>query len=157
MLSAPHKIQQLLTIRAHAYALCDAGHLYNWMGYVHRFMFHYSKKPGQGFRFLSSEEAETADKELMSEIFRMVHHESVSLDDALTSVVREDLLRHRLGPMPKLPKVFSAGSKQDKPALKRRKEQPKESSKDSPCFAWKKHGKCKFGNGCKFLHNETEE
>eukprot|EP00438_Fugacium_kawagutii_P010276 Skav225673 [mRNA] locus=scaffold1924:363586:364668:- [translate_table: standard] len=157
LLNAPHKIQQLLTIRAHAYALCEAGHLYNWMGYVHRFMFHYSKKPGHGFRFLSSEEAETADKELMSEIFRMVHHENVSLDDALTSIVREDLLRHRLGHMPKLPKVFSSGSGHDKPVLKRRKEQPKESSKLKPCFAWKNDGICKVGDACKFAHNDTDE
>ena len=43
--SSPLKVLHLLSVRAHAYAMCSGGHLYNWMTYVNRFVFHYSKRP----------------------------------------------------------------------------------------------------------------
>lgn len=164
LLGNPLKIQNLLTVRAHAYSLCNEGHLHSWMSYVHRFIFHYSKKPGNGFRFLSSEEAEVADKELMGEIFRMVHQAGIKLDDALTSVVREDLLRHKLTHVPQLLKAnfnYKRDHPRDQPALKRRKGAGKFERKGAaatlPCFEWKNHGKCKFGSRCRFEHIDEKE
>ena len=148
--NAPLKIQQLLSVRAHAYSLCKHGHLHSWMSYAHRFVHLYSAKPGQGLRPLTSEEAEVADKELMGEIFRMVQHDAVSLDDALVSVVREDLLRHKLSALPRGRKFQEPpGKKLEKPALKRRKME----GDGKVCFAWQKSGKCRFGKDCKFPHD----
>ena len=36
----------------------------------------------------------------MGEIFRVVYHDSICVDDALASVAREDLLRHKLVKFP---------------------------------------------------------
>ena len=46
----------------------------------------------------SPAEAEEADKEVLGEIFRMIFHDNVSIDDALQIVVREDPLRVKLMP-----------------------------------------------------------
>lgn len=54
--------------------------------------FHYAKRLGSAFRLISPTEAEEADKEVVGEVFRMVYHDGVSFENALDSVVREDLL-----------------------------------------------------------------
>ena len=117
MLSAPFKVFHLLCVRAPAYAMNDSGHLHSSMAYVNKFLFYYSKRPGAGFRMISSAEAEEADKEAMCEVFHLVYHEVVKLDDALQSVIREDLLRRKLVHMPKplvssskTPKVLLPGN-----------------------------------------------
>ena len=164
-LSAPLEVLHLLCVRAHAYAMNDAGHLHSWMAYVNKFLFYYSKRPGAGLRMISSAEAEEADKEAMCEIFHMVYHEGASLDDALETIVREDLLRRKLVHMPKplasitkapkgpAGKRLQEKDKFDKEPLKRRRAEPQK----RPCHAWKKDGKCKFGDECKFLHGESQE
>ena len=74
--SSPLKVLHLLSVRAHAYAMCSGGHLYNRMTYVNRFVFNYSKRPGNGFRLITPAEAEGSDREVMGEVFRMVYHDS---------------------------------------------------------------------------------
>ena len=74
---------------------------HGWMSYVDQFMLHYTRRPGLGLRPPSPAEAEEADKEVLGEIFRMIFHDNVSIDDAVQSVVREDLLRVKLMPQPK--------------------------------------------------------
>ena len=76
--------------------MASGGHLNSWMAYVHKFMFYYTKRPGAGVRPPTPAEAEEADRECLSEIFRMAYHDDLSLDDAIQSVVREDLLRMKL-------------------------------------------------------------
>ena len=106
VLSAPHKVCQLLTVRARAYSMCaGGGHLYNWVEYVSTFVAYYSRRPVQGFRRLTSCEAEKVDKEVFGEVFRMVYHDDASIDTALDTVVRDDRLRHRLAAVPKPTKI----------------------------------------------------
>lgn len=161
LFSAPLKIFHLLCVRAHAYSMCSVGHLHSWMKYVNRFLFHYTKRPGTAFRLISPTEAEEADKEVMGEVFRMVYHDDVTFEDALDSVVREDLLRHKLLHLPKGPTKTPAAGKRvqdkekgDRVPLKRRKADP--AVKRSKCHAWQKDGKCRFGDECKFAHEDRE-
>ena len=91
--------------------MCSVGHLHSWMKYVNLFLFHYTKRPGTAFRLISPTEAEEADKEVMGEVFRMVYHDDVTFEDALDSVVREDLLRHKLVHLPKVPTKTPAAGK----------------------------------------------
>ena len=111
LMGSPHKVSKLLTVRAHAYALCTGGgHLHNWMSYVHAFVTHYSKRPGTGMRPVTPAEAEEADREALCEVFRATFQDKVSIDDALTSIVREDCLRVKLAAVPKplkLPSVLA--------------------------------------------------
>ena len=76
--------------------------MHNWLNYVHRFILHYSRRPGSGWRGPSPQEEEEADREVLTEVFRQVHWDGVTLDDALASVVREDFFRHHLNPRPRL-------------------------------------------------------
>lgn len=59
---SPYKIWQLLTTRAHAYAMCGGGHLHGWMQYVNRFLLHYGRKAQPGCRHFLPTEAEEADR-----------------------------------------------------------------------------------------------
>ena len=91
LLSALHNVCQLLTCRAHAYSMCTGGgHLYNWMEYVSKLVPYYSRRPAQGFRLLTSSEAEEVDREVIGEVFRMVYHDDASVDTALETVVLDD-------------------------------------------------------------------
>ena len=76
----------------------------------------------------------------MGEVFRMVYHDDVTFEDALDSVVREDLLRHKLLHLPKGPTKTPAAGKRvqdkekgDRVPLKRRKADP--AVKRSKCYA----------------------
>ena len=79
--ASPHRISLLLTTRANACAMCAGGHLCIWMEYGNRFMMHYARKPGAGWRSFTLQEAEMA---------------------ALRAVVREDIFRHYFVPQPKV-------------------------------------------------------
>ena len=154
---SPHRIFQLLSTRAHAYALCGGGHLHNWLNYVHRFILHYSRRPGSGWRGPSPQEAEEADREVLTEVFRQVHRDSVTLDDALASVVREDFFRHHLNPRPRLMGKSGAEDHVKEGPKKRKLPQPlprdastKKRGKVGECFDWAA-GKCKRMQ-CRFPH-----
>lgn len=75
------------------------------MGYVANFVEHYSRRLGPGFRPVKSQEAEEADKAMCNEVFRLVFHENGDIDSALSTVVREDILRLKLMPQPKPAKL----------------------------------------------------
>ncbi|CAJ1333457.1 unnamed protein product [Effrenium voratum] len=149
----PHRVFQLLCTRAHAYALCSGGgHLHNWVAYAHWFLDHYARRPGSGWRSASAQEAEEADREILGEVFRQVHRDSVSLDDALSAIVRKDFFRHHLYPRPKL--VLKPAFEEQIPAKKRKGAPdqvpcPDKRMKLGECFLWKK-GKCKRAN-CRHL------
>ena len=55
--ASPYKVQTLLSVRAHAYAMSEAGHLHSWMSYVNKFMLHYTRRPGLGLRPPSPEDS----------------------------------------------------------------------------------------------------
>ncbi|CAE7449580.1 unnamed protein product, partial [Symbiodinium pilosum] len=98
--NAPLRVTSILTVRAHAYCMCGVGHLSSWMQYVQKFVSHYTKPAGDGFRMPTAIEAEMADREVVGEVFRMVY-DGVSMDRALLSVVKDDLLRIHLFCKPK--------------------------------------------------------
>ena len=85
--------------------MSEAGHLHLWMSHVNKFMLHYTRRPGLVFAPPLPAEAEEADKEVLGKVFCMVFHDKVSMDYALQFVVPEDLLRVKLMPQPKPPKV----------------------------------------------------
>ena len=172
---SPHPIFQNDCTRAHAYALCGGGHLQNWLTYTHKFISHYSRKYGAGWRAPNPTEAEDADREVLTEVFKHVLRYGVSLDTALDCVLREDFFRHYLGPRPRLvqkalpgleedgvvkkpkrrlPQPLTDGKKQrDNQAKGKLTGEPKQRAQ-SQCFAFKKTGKCAFGDDCKFQHAE---
>ena len=164
MSGSPHKISTLLSVRANAYAMASGGHLNSWMAYVHKFMFYYTKRPGAGMRPPTPAEAEEADRECLSEIFRMAYHDDVSLDDAIQSVVREDLLRTKLMAQPKPLKAPNGGVPQlphettGKLATGKRTKGGRESAegrkryKKGLCYGFQE-GKCtKSEKDCRFWH-----
>ena len=142
--ASPHRISLLVRTRAHAYAMCAGGHLCSWMEYGNRFIMHYARKPGAGWRSFTPQEAEMADREVMTEVFRLVLQDGNELDAALRAVVREDLFRHYFVPQPKLLLKPPAPSR---PPLDRKR---KRSGQPGECFAWIE-GKCARKN-CRFLH-----
>ena len=158
--ASPYKVQTLLTVRAHAYAMSEAGHLHSWMSYVNKFMIHYTRRPGLGLRPPSPAEAEEADKEVLGEIFRMVFHDDVSIDDALQSVVREDLLRVKLMPQPKPlkappppslpsgPRPSGAGGKRTKGG--KEAPDPRKRYKKGNCWGFQEGSCPKSAKDCKF-------
>ena len=156
------KVFQLLCVRSHAYALCRGGHLHSWMSYVQRFIGYYMKKPGPGFRHMTPSEAEEVDKEVLNEVFRLVYHDGNTLDAALETLVREDLLRIKMVSVPKLakqpaPKPPKPPPSGDRAPIKRRKLDDEARAKSKDCFAWKNTGSCKFGDGYKFAHPKPSE
>ena len=106
------RVQNLLETRAHAYAMCKAGHLGHWNVYIKKFLAYYSKRTSDGFRNPTVQEAEAADRVAMEEVFGLCF-QGHSLDNALNHVcVDRDLLRNLLVEKPKLPKS-------ERPPLKR--------------------------------------
>ena len=82
-------------------------------------------------------EAEEADKEILSEVFRVVYHDEVSLDDALQSVAREDLFCVKLTPTPKpakLPPPETEGGRRPKGG--KEQPEPRKKYKKRNCFAF---------------------
>ena len=145
---SPHRVYQLLCTRAHAYALCSGGHLHNWLSYANRFLsflHHYSRRAASGWRGPSPQEAEDADREVLGEVFRQVHRDGLSLDDALSSVVREDYFRHYLSPRPRLLSEPDAPKKRKLPA-------PLGSKPTAAPNKKGKAGECCRRPHCKFLH-----
>ena len=160
LLGAPHKVYQLLCVRAHAYAFCNFGHLQSWMGYVANFVEHYSRRPGPGFRPVTPQEAEEADKAMCNEVFRLVFHEDGDIDSALSTVVREDILRLKLMPQPKPAKLPAPPpvSKMPKKMLpdKLRLEPNGKKYKKGICWDFQ-DGKCSRGDQCRFAHTLVEK
>ena len=154
--ASPYKVQTPLSVHAYAYAMLEAGHLHSWTSYVNQFMLHYTRRPGLGLRPPSPAEAEEADKEVLGEIFRMIFHDNVSIDDALQSVVGEDLLCVKLMPQPKplkvppppaLPSGLRPSGTGGKEALETRKRYKK-----GNCWRFQ-DGSCpKSAKECKFWH-----
>ena len=104
---SPFKVQGLLYVRVHAFAMCGACHLGSWSLYISKFLEFYTADVGEHFRPPTVQEAEEADKAAMQEVFTLCFAGS-SLDDALSNIaVDRDLLRHFLVPRPKLPKAAS--------------------------------------------------
>ena len=119
---SPFRLQTLLTVRGHAYAMCGVGHLWSWSLCVSRFMEFYAATVGEHFRPPNLAEAEEADQQARRENLSLCFS-GASLDDAISSVVVDrDMLRHLLVPRPKLPKPPKMPSvrREDLPALKRR-------------------------------------
>ena len=156
--ASPLRVQTILTVRAHAYAMAEGGHLHSWMAYVNKLMQYYTRRPGVGLRAPSPAEAEEADKEILCEVFRMVYHDGVSMDDALQSIVREDLFRVKLMPVLKVPPPPALDPSLKPPGGRRPtggKEQaePRKRYKKGNCFGFQE-GKClKSAKDCKFWHN----
>lgn len=152
---SPRRIFQLLCTRAHAYVLCGGGRLHAWMCFVNRFIVHYSRRPGNGWRGPTPQEAEEADREIFAEVFRQVHRDGLSVDDALSSVVREDFFRHYLGPRPRLGSEPEVPKKRKLPAPvkdggAKALVQAFKKGKAGECFDWAE-GKCQRAV-CKFPH-----
>ncbi|CAE7484089.1 unnamed protein product, partial [Symbiodinium microadriaticum] len=96
------RVQHLLETRSHAYVMCGAGHLGHWNVYVKKFMGYYCKRPSDGFRPPSVQEAEAADRVAMEEAFGLCFG-GHDLNDALNHVSMDrDLLRHLLVEKPKV-------------------------------------------------------
>ena len=145
----------------------DAGGRTGWTSSLldvvcEQIMLHYTRRPGLGLRPPSPAEAEEPDKEVLGEVFRMVFPDKVSMDDALQSVVREDLLRVKLMPQPKPlkvpppptlppgPRPSGAGGK----CTKGGKEvpEPRKRYKKGNCSGFQ-GGSCpKTAKACKFWH-----
>ena len=101
----------------------------------------------------------------MGEVFRMVYHDSICVDDALTSVVREDVLRHKPGHFPKLQRLVlpskpgaskragDKGADKEKAPLKRRRTDG--ANKLKPCHQFESAG-MQIGEDCKFSHDADE-
>lgn len=89
----------------------------------------------------------------MGEIFRVVYHDSICVDDALASVAREDLLRHKLVKLPNFQRLAppgkpgaskrtgDKGGDKEKTPLKRLRTDG--ATKLKPCHQFKSAGKCK--------------
>ncbi|CAE7861850.1 unnamed protein product [Symbiodinium microadriaticum] len=98
--NAPLRVTSILTVRARAYSMCGAGHLSCWMQYVQKFVCHCAKPAAEGFRMPTALEAEMTDREVMGEVFKMAY-EGITMDRALLSVMKDDLLRIHLTCKPK--------------------------------------------------------
>ena len=68
---SPFRLQQMLTVRGHAYAMSGAGHLGSWSLYVAHFMEFYAAPAGEHFRAPNLSEAEEADQQATREIFSL--------------------------------------------------------------------------------------
>jgi hypothetical protein len=150
---SPFRLQNLLMVRANAFAFCNTGQLKLRNAYVNSFIEAYTRHVPEGFRPPSVCEAEEADRRVLLEVFRLVY-KGWSMDSALQSVFGErDLFRQYLVCMPRAVKkqqpIPAKGKHSgrtrrelDSPPLKRRKQ---------ICFDHEK-GKCHRGDACKFSH-----
>lgn len=146
------RVQHLLETRSHAYVMCGAGHLGHWNVYVKKFMGYYCKRPSDGFRPPSVQEAEAADRVAMEEAFGLCFG-GHDLNDALNHVSMDrDLLRHLLVEKPKVssrpplkrPAPFPGGkTRPDKPDKDKR-------PRNGECWGWRE-GRC-TNSSCKFKH-----
>ena len=95
---------------------------------------------------------EEADREVLSEVMRLVHRDGNSLDDALASVVREDFFRHFLCPKARIekPRLFGKDG-QATIRLQPNKRAREPTVKKGDCFDWAE-GRCTRGDKCKFRH-----
>ncbi|OLQ06360.1 Protein lap1 [Symbiodinium microadriaticum] len=133
------RVQHLLETRSHAYVMCGAGHLGHWNVYVKKFMGYYCKRPSDGFRPPSVQEAEAADRVAMEEAFGLCFG-GHDLNDALNHVSMDrDLLRHLLVEKPKVssrpplkrPAPFPGGkTRPDKPDKDKR-------PRNGECWGWR--------------------
>ena len=62
-------MENLLLVRAHAFAFCGHGHMNLWWAYVDAFISAYTRSPPDGFRQPAFQEAEEADRRVLQEIF----------------------------------------------------------------------------------------
>ena len=162
---SPFKVQGLLYVRAHAFAMCGACHLGSWSLYISKFLEFYTADVGEHFRPPTVQEAEEADKAAMQEVFTLCFAGS-SLDDALSNIaVDRDLLRHFLVPRPKLPKAASQPfaprpskeGRSGREPLKRKAEFTKRFNKrprTGECWDWI-DGECQNAD-CPFKHYCTK-
>ena len=105
---SPFRLQTLLTVRGHAYAMCGAGHLGSWSLHVSRFLEFYAATVGEHFRPPNLAEAEEAEQQTTREIFSLCFS-GASLDDAISSVVVDrDMLRQDAQRAPGGPAGFEA-------------------------------------------------
>ena len=131
------------------------------MAYVNKLMLCYRRRPGVGLRAPFPAEAEEAAKEILCEVFRMVCHDAVLLDDTLQSVVCEDLFRVKLMPVPNPAKVPPPPTLDPSLELpggrrpKREKEQPepRKSYKLQERERISRRQVLKSTKDCKFWHN----
>ena len=71
--ASPWKLQNLLLVRAHAFAFCGHGHMNLWWAYVDAFISAYTRSPPDGFRQPAIQEAEEADRRVLQEIFHLLY------------------------------------------------------------------------------------
>ena len=167
-------VQRLLLLRSVAWALVGWCHLGAGRRLVQAFMGLYAA-PGLGSLGLRSPtlaKAEHADGELRRQLNALLS-DGFHFDSALHEVV---VVRHSLQMwlQPK-PKVLNAESVISAKGPKRTLPQPLDDAKrprgrhgkgkmseaphpkgKPPCFAFKQHGECSFGDACKFDHGAVE-
>lgn len=157
------KVFCILLTRMFAFGIVRAAHLSGLRAFVNRFIELYSAKPLQtGRRCPNLAEAELADQQVWTEVFRLVRSGS-SLDDALHEVVvQRDMLASLLVPQIKEPapplgkggkgsggkggangygKVSAPAGQRSDPYAKR-----------EPCRLFAA-GKCTRGANCKYAHS----
>lgn len=144
--ASPWKLQNLLLVRAHAFAFCGHGHMNLWWAYVDAFISAYTRSPPDGFRQPAIQEAEEADRRVLQEIFHLLY-KGWTMDKALQCVIKErEAFRTQLVCMPRVsrkpvPKTRHQREGQS-PPIKRRK---------LVCFDFQA-GKCRRGKHCKYSH-----
>ena len=144
--ASPWKLQNLLLVRAHAFAFCGHGHMNLWWAYVDAFISAYTRSPPEGFRQPAIQEAEEADRRVLQEIFHLLY-KGWTMDKALQCVIKErEAFRTQLVCVPRVsrkpvPKTRHQREGQS-PPIKRRK---------LTCFDFQA-GKCRRGKYCKYSH-----
>ena len=69
--ASPWKLQNVLLVRAHAFAFCGHGYMNLWWANVDAFLSAYTRSPPDGFRQPAIQEAEEADRRVLQEIFHL--------------------------------------------------------------------------------------
>ena len=159
------RLEKLLAVREHAYAMLGCGHPSEWCACNSLFISLCSETPAEGYRVPSVKEAEEADRLAMTEFFHLLHKGNKA-DDALHTIVKErDCLRRLLFCPPKAAKDIRGGKGggkgkerellpckgANKHTTSGQEQPPDKRFKRALCDAFQS-GKCKFGPDCKLIH-----
>ena len=144
--ASPWKLQNLLLVRAHAFAFCGHGHMNLWWAYVDAFTSAYTRSPPDGFRQPAIQEAEEADRRVLQEIFHLLY-KSWTMDKALQCVIKErEAFRTQLVCVPRVSR-----KPMPKTCLQREGQSPPIKRRKLTCFDFQA-GKCRRGKYCKYSH-----
>lgn len=170
--AAPWALATMFEVRRNAFALAQVCHLAAMKSYDQAFMKLYTAKPSDGLRPPNMKEAQQADRDLWSTIFRLCNEKSWDMENAIIEVVEtRNLMDVHMMARPRaiqpLPHPKGKGQHKDKGPSKGKSKGTDQKAPSTPwpsswaashgdkkfCLRFHTSARCSYGAGCKFSHD----